>query len=300
MIIDAHIHMFPEDIEENWDTYAKRDAWFKTLTEVTPTSRVREVYATKEEALAAADKAGIDHLVMQGWYWRDHELCRRNNDALYRIILSRPDKFSAFASINPLFGDLAVDEVVRCHEMGFSGIGELGPGGNMYTLDSPELYGVLAMAETLSMPVSFHVGEPVGHVYPGKDMTELEGFYNLAQKFPDLTFIFSHLGGGLPFQEIRPHVRKAFRNVYYDLAALPLLYDLRAIRAMIHLVGCERIVFGSDFPLTIYPGKTLEQDFSLFVEDIRENAGLSEYEWKRIMGENMQELLARSGRKRNG
>ncbi len=293
-LIDAHVHMFPEDVVKNWDWYAQRDAHFAALTREDTHSRVREAFATAEEALHAADEAGLDVLVMQGWYWRTHELCVRGNDAMHEMQTRFPQRFKAFAAINPRFGEKAVQELERCHKMGFVGVGELGPGGNDYALDHPGLLRVLEAAEALHMPVNFHVGEPVGHLYAGKDLTPVEGFFRLAKQFPKLRMILSHMGGGLPFYELRPDIREAFSNVYYDLAATPLLYNIRSIRALIQLVGPQKILFGSDFPLTIYPRLCMGQNFSIFVENIREKANLTPYEWSCIMGGNMQLLLSSS------
>ncbi len=290
-LVDAHVHMFPADIVTNWDWYAQQDSWFATLTRESPNSRVREAFATAEEALQVADEAGLDILVMQGWYWRKHELCVRHNNYMHELITKYPQRYKAFASINPTFGEAAVQEVERCHKLGFSGIGELGPGGNEYSLDHPGLLLVLEAAQALQMPVNFHVGEPVGHVYAGKDLTPIEGFYRLAKQFPNLTMILSHMGGGLPFFEIREDVRSVFSNVYYDIAATPLLYDIHSVRALVQLVGEKKILFGSDFPLTIYPRLCKGQNFSIFIENIRSHAMLNPLQWDAIMGENMLRLL---------
>ena len=298
-IIDAHTHMFPDDLPENFEWYAAQDDWFGSLTRYTPGDHVRECFANAEEGLACADAAGVETIVMQGWYWRTMDLCRRHNDYMARLIRDYPGRYEGYASINPKFGSEAVKEVERCYEMGFAGVGELGPGGDGFTLSDPGLYAVIEACADLHMPVNFHVGEPVGHVYKGKDLTPIEGFYPLAKRFPEAVFIFAHMGGGLPFYELRPEVHMAFKNVYYDLAANPLLYGIGSIRTLISLVGKEKIVFGTDFPLTIYPRKCMDQDLTLFINDIEENAGLSEDEWNSIMRGNMRALLDRSG-KRHG
>lgn len=296
--IDAHTHMFPDDVVARWDWYAQQDAWFAELTRETPQSRVREAFSNAEETLALADAAGIETVVMQGWYWRSHDLCKRHNDYMYTLTQRYPGRFVAYGSINPTFGTDAVREVERCYEMGFAGIGELGPGGNLFSLDDPGLLDVLEAAQDLHLPVNFHVGEPVGHQYNGKDLTPIEGFYDLAKRYDKLTFVLAHMGGGLPFYQLREDVAQAFENVYYDLAANPLLYTIRSVRAMVTLVGANRVLFGSDFPLTIYPRINKEANFSLFVEDLVNNAGLSPTELQQIMGGNMRSLLSESGKNR--
>jgi uncharacterized protein len=72
---------------------------------------------------------------------------------------------------------------------------------------------------------------------------------HLATSFPDLKLICGHWGGGLPFYELMPEVRAATRNVWYDTAASPYLYDPRIYAAAKLLVGAEKLLFGSDYPL---------------------------------------------------
>jgi hypothetical protein len=46
-----------------------------------------------------------------------------------------------------------------------------------------------------------------------------------------------------------PEVRETLANVYVDTAATPFLYDPSIYRKVAELVGAERILFGSDYPL---------------------------------------------------
>ncbi len=290
-IIDMHTHMFPRDILENWDKYAARDPYFKLLTD--PKGPSIQRYATAEQALKLADEAGIEKIVMQGWYWNDHELCKYHNDYMYEVISKYPNRFEAFMSINPRFEELALEEVERNAKRGFSGIGELGPGANDYRLDDKCFINLMEAAEYFNLPVNIHVNEPLGRDYPGKDPTGLNDFYRLVKRFPDLTIILAHLGGGLPFYEFMPEVKEAFKNVYYDLAANPLVYETRSIRSVVDMVGAEKILFGSDFPLLIYPRESKKKGFEMFLEDIRENAGLNREEWLKIMKTNAEGILGK-------
>lgn len=61
------------------------------------------------------------------------------------------------------------------------------------------------------------------------------------------------MGGGLPFYEMNPRYKELFQNVRYDTAANPLLYDIKSIKTVISMVGPNRLLYGSDFPLLLYP-----------------------------------------------
>lgn len=288
-IIDIHSHMFPEDIVNNWNKYAKRDYYFKLLTDPKRSSIQR--YATAEQAIKLADKAGVEKIVMQGWYWNDHELCKYHNDYMHEIIKKYPDRFEAYMSINPTFTELAISEVERNYNRGFIGIGELGPGANNFKLTDSSFLTLMEAANYYKLPVNIHCSEPVGRNYQGKDHTPIDGFYKLAQMFPELIIILAHLGGGLPFYELIPEVKKVFKNVYYDLAANPLVYETRSIRSVVDIVGSEKVLFGSDFPLIIYPRESREIDFQSFITDISENANLNKEEWNNIMRNNAKKIL---------
>ena len=278
----------------NWEKYAARDSYFADLTRKPADGKgTEEAWANAEEALDSADKAGIYGLVMQGWYWNDLEILKYHNDYMAEKIKEHPERLKAFICTNPKFGDKALYEIERCRKLGFSGIGELGPGGNGYDFENHDFLNVLECAERYDLPVNIHCGEPVGHKYPGKDMTNLAPVPDIVMKHPGLKLILAHMGGGLPFYEMNPKYRGKFENVYYDTAANPLLYRIESFRAVISMIGNRRLLYGSDFPLLLYPSKCRDMDFTLFINDIRNNAGLTEEEWKNIMGNNLVGLLGK-------
>ena len=295
---DSHVHLFPPEIYENWEKYAQRDSWFRDLTRKPENGKgTEEAWANGEEALACADAAGVDGLVMQGWYWNDPGLMHLHNDYMAELMEKYPERLRGFCCINPKFGEAAIAEIQRCVQLGFDGIGELGPGGNGYDFNDPDFREVLACAQHYDLPVNIHCGEPVGHPYPGKDTTSLAPLPEIVKEMPDLKLILAHMGGGLPFFEMNPKYRGRFGNVRYDTAANPLLYDIRSFRAVIGLVGAGRLLFGSDFPLLLYPGKCREMDMTMFVEDIRALAGLSEEEWSAVIGGTVLAILGEKRKK---
>jgi hypothetical protein len=49
-----------------------------------------------------------------------------------------------------------------------------------------------------------------------------------------------------------PEVREVLARAYVDTAATPYLYSPQVYRVVAQLLGSERILFGSDFPLLPY------------------------------------------------
>ena len=94
-----------------------------------------------------------------------------------------------------------------------------------------------------------HASEPVGHSYQGKGGITPDVLYPFIEAHPRLTIVCGHWGGGLPFYNLMPEVKKATKNVYFDTAASPFLYTPDIYNHVIKLVGPDKILFGSDYPL---------------------------------------------------
>jgi len=278
LIIDFHTHIFPPEVIARREVYLERDRWFGELY-----SSPRARMATAEELVAALDEAGADRAVACGFAWADPGLCRMHNDYLIEAVRRYPERLIGFISVTPRHPREAVEEISRCAAKGLRGIGELMPNGQGFTLDDEAVMGPLAEAATAhGLPVLVHTSEPVGHLYHGKGTVYPQQVYALAQLFPALTVICAHWGGGLPFYELMPEVREALRDVYYDTAASPFLYEDRIFPLLFPLVG-HKILFGSDFPLL---------KIGRFIKRIRES-GLSPEQVEMVLGENAQRLLVR-------
>ena len=112
--------------------------------------------------------------------------------------------------------------------------------------------------QNYSLIVTTHSSEPIGHHYPGKGRTTPEILWQFIQNFPEITIVCAHWGGGLPFYALMPEVASTFNNVYFDTAASPLLYDTNIYPTVTSLVGANRILLGSDFPL-LRPRRIIKQ-----------------------------------------
>jgi hypothetical protein len=119
-----------------------------------------------------------------------------------------------------------------------------------YSLADEQVMAPVAEAATaLGLVLLTHASEPVGHAYPGKGDVTPQTILALAERWPELTIVAAHWGGGLPFYELMPEVAAAARNVYYDTAASPLLYRMDVYQTVVGIVGPQRVLFGTDYPL---------------------------------------------------
>lgn len=277
MIIDFHVHVFPPKIRDNIEEYFQAEPFFRRLYE-----SPRAHLSTAEDVLESMDEGGIDRSVILNFGWISQELCKETNDYILEAAARYPDRLVPFCSVQPLSGQSAVEEVRRCARGGARGIGELNPDGQGFALDDGEVMGPLAeaiMAEGLVF--QSHSSEPVGHFYRGKGQTTPEIVYRFIQAFPKLTMVFCHWGGGLPFYALMPEVAKAMERVYFDTAATPYLYQDSIYRHVAEIIGVDKILFGSDYPL-------LEQ--GRFVERIQA-LDLSAEDKAGILGANAARLL---------
>jgi len=78
-----------------------------------------------------------------------------------------------------------------------------------------------------------------------------------------------------------PEVEEALKNAFFDTAATPFLYRDKIFKVAVDIIGSEKILFGTDFPL-ISHRRMLELVKGL---DIGED-----YKGK-ILGENGRRLL---------
>jgi len=154
---------------------------------------------------------------------------------------------------------LVKKELERCLSLGMRGVGELAfYRRGISPQEARRLSSLLAPLSGRGIPLLLHANEPVGHDYPGKSPEGLRSIYQLLLSLPDLTIILAHWGGGFFFYELMPEVARAARNVFYDTAASPFLYHPRIYGIATCIIGPERILFGSDYPL-ISPARYFEE-----------------------------------------
>ncbi|MBI2304797.1 MAG: amidohydrolase [Chloroflexi bacterium] len=275
MIIDFHTHAFPLWIKNNREDYLRQDTGFARLY-----SHPRARIATAEEIVAAMDRDGVDVSVVLSFGWRSHQLCREGNDYLLEAAQRYPKRLVAFCSLQPAVGEAALVELERCAGGGARGIGELRPEDQGFDLmDETVMPALVQKALEYRLPLLLHTSEPVGHHYPGKGVATPEVLYPFIHRYPGLSLICAHWGGGLPFYALMPEVARALGNVYFDTAASPFLYRRTIYSIVTQIMGDDRILFGSDFPL-------LSQRRCL--ESI---ASLPQASKARILGQNAHRLL---------
>ena len=285
MIIDFHTHIFPPWLKERRDEYIKRDPCFSLLY-----SQPKAKMATAEEVVASMDEAGIDLSVVLNAGWVSHELCVETNDYILDAISRYPERLVGFCAIQPKAGDAAIAELERCAKAGAKGIGELRSDTQGFDLtDETMLKPIVEAALKHDLIFLTHSSEPVGHEYFGKGSITPDILYSFIMGFPNLKLVCAHWGGGLPFYALMPEVAKALANVFFDTAATVFLYKPQIFEQVSHIIGSDKILFGTDYPL-MHQNRVIAQI---------QSSQLPEEDKARILGANAQKLRCNDGRSRS-
>jgi uncharacterized protein len=281
MIIDSHVHLTPKRVREDRSSYCLSDRAFGELYS-SPKARL----AGETDIIAHLDRSGIDKAVVFGFPWTDPELIRINNDEVWNLYDRFPHRIIPFAVLCATGGDNAAEEAARTIGGGFSGLGELAVydgGWNVAGLAAFDA--AVDEAARGAGPVLIHVNEPVGHGYPGKIPVDFAALLDFISRHSRTDFILAHWGGGLLFYALMKEVGEALSRTRFDTAASPFLYGARIFDVSLRILGPNRIIFGTDFPLL---------GAERYLRQIEE-AGVSPFDRTSILGGAIELLLPRAG-----
>ncbi|RRJ98342.1 amidohydrolase [Opitutaceae bacterium TAV3] len=293
MTIDAHVHLYPDEINRDpaaWAAAQGERHWAVLCTRRrrTPGGVPVQDFPSTDELLRAMDAAGVEHAVLQGWYWENIPNCAMHNRFYAGCVRRHPDRFTAFATIHPGAGvEAVVAELRRARDEGLQGLGELSPYSQYIPpslpppppppsiLAHPALEAALELAAAWGWPVNLHVTDPQGRPYPGRVDTPLAEIGEMARRFPATKFVLAHWAGGLDVRELR--------NVWLDTAAAPLTHGDEAWRMIGRTCRAEQVIFGSDFPLRLQPARPAAEGLAAFaggLEQAGAPAGVRSAHWQ--------------------
>lgn len=289
-IVDAHIHVYPSEVAADpaaWGRAHGEPGW--TALVAPPGRRSLQGWADPGALIADMDEAGVDACVMLGWYWERQETCDLQNGWYKDWIRAYPGRLFGFAAVQPAAGPRAIEGLERALDSGLCGVGESLPRAQGFALDDPLWRRVVEAAAGRRAPITLHATDPGAGPAAGPE-TPLDSYVALAREYPQATFILAHWGGGLALRDWSAAAEGLPPNVYFDTAASPLLYDSGAFRRAVARVGAARIVYGSDYPLILYPGESRRPGFGRFLGEINQ-AGLGAGDREAILGSNIRRLL---------
>ncbi|WP_030169803.1 amidohydrolase family protein [Streptomyces sp. NRRL S-813] len=246
----------------------------------------RDVFFSAERRIEEMEKLGIDAEVLSPMppllnytipAKASRDIHRASNEFLASLIAHAPARFHGLGAVPLQDPDLAAAELAELKQLGLRGV-EIGTNIVGASLGDARFHGFYAEAERLGLALYVHALSPaLGDRLPAS-ATGTYGFNTesslaaaslvstgTAEKFPDLRIGFSHGAGGFPLMVPRaryfwggtwneePPVREdraalspldLARRFFYDA----LVFDARALRYLIDLLGPHQVMLGSDFP----------------------------------------------------
>ena len=199
------------------------------------------------------------------------------NDEIARICQEDPDHFMAFATLPFIDPDRTVKELERCIDaLGFKGAC-MGTNINGMGLDDQILYPFYERMADYDLPIHIHPRAPADkETYKDYRLVPMIGFEmelciavvrlimgGVMERFPNLKFIVSHLGGALPYlaeriqncyeaypecqENISRPAKDYLKRFYYDTVS----FFEPALMCAYSFLGARRLILGSDYPHVI-------------------------------------------------
>ncbi|MDR1875922.1 MAG: amidohydrolase family protein [Synergistaceae bacterium] len=242
--IDFHIHLYPPEIVRDAEKISESEPYFDALTH----NSVHK-WGTIDDLLPRMERDGVERAVVGGFAFRDMGLCRFCNDYIIDCVKRYPEKLDGMCLVPPLARGFD-GEILRCAEAGLIGAGEFFPEGQGIDIaDASQTWRLAGVLQEANLCVQWHTAEPVGHSYAGKGSVGPREAALFCMHHPEVRVIFAHLGGGLWLYELMPEMKLYLSNAYYDLAALPWLYEPAILKSIEATGVADKFLMGTDFPI---------------------------------------------------
>ena len=270
MIIDGHLHLSgdPQDVLSRMDALGIQrtvlvGVGVRNLDVVT----IRDSVVFRNPLLLRTLGVWKSSAIVRSKRLRDNLLPEPDNSKVMAAIQAHPDRFWAFAFINPAHENALV-AAERLLASGFNGL-KLALLQYPVALESKQMLALCELAQARRVPIFFHQG-----LTPETANPEL-----MFRRFPKVNFIIAH--AGVQYFEQVIELARDFANVWLDTSSY--FVTVEKLSRLISEVGARKLVFGSDFPvMALDPGDALKKIMVLRI---------SECERAAILGGNLLEIL---------
>lgn len=260
MILDAHCHVWP-------------DALAARLVAARPAGMDAVGDGTVRGLLAAMDAAGVELACALAIANEARHVARTNE---FAGGLDR-DRLVPCGTVHV---GLSIEENLRhLRDNGIAAV-KFHPNFQGMSLGDPAVHDLFRALAQEGVPVLAHVGE--GADAAASERGSTHHLRAVLDAVPDLTFVAFHFGG---YHDLETSLRTTLgdRRVYVETSWPPSLSALGAtrVRALIEAHGADRVVFGSDWPMT-QPRQEI---------DVIRSLGLAPEDERAVLGTNLATLL---------
>lgn len=327
-VIDFHSHYKPQEfideaIKRGIFAFEEDSRGYRHIVNIAKDGKDRSLITVPElltqmpdqQRIKRMDDAGVDIQVLSEARGSDYslDLCRIINNKIAEAVKEYPTRFIGLASIPLMDMRSALEEIERAvTTLEMKGVCVSSNIGGM-PLDSYELWPLYEKVCDIDIPIFVHPGRPVGvermdAYYLGPilgfefDLTLAATrliYGGVLEDFPKLKFVFSHLGGAVPFlrerieagwglakfdpnhkSEIPKPPSEYLKLLYFDTVSF---YE-HALMCAYFCCGADKLVLGSDYP---YAPLGNLPNCAKIIEKLR----IPEKDKQKILGVNAAKLL---------
>jgi predicted TIM-barrel fold metal-dependent hydrolase len=190
-----------------------------------------------EDCIRAMDEAGVDRAAVMTLTDLPG-LNPRGLELIAEACNSHADRLFGFIRLNPAHLQLSHEVLERAiTQLGFKGL-KLHPVSTLQHPGAPATIELIQHAGELGVPTLFHCGD--------EPLSTPLSIAQAAAACPDARIILGHMGGYFHVDEALD-VAEQFPNIILETSAMP--YPEK-IRTAVERIGAERVVFGSDGPVS--------------------------------------------------
>jgi len=283
LVIDVHHHWMPEEhyrrpelyVHQNEEVVHEPDR-FRIQRAGVQLFSPPKMTARLDEQIRAMDRAGVDRAALHVgvWLdWLDLKAARLINDRMAEAAARYPGRIIPLAHVPPLEPDAARELKRAVVDLGCKGVAINTHVGGVL-LDDEKMHPFYRAVSELNVPILVHPAAEIPLAHPhGMEQFNLtrnlgrafDTTINMArltlggtlERFPNLRFVFSHLGGA--FFAIKNRLNPAYfdkrakgffdkykRRIFIDTA--PPFWSPEEIRFAVRMMGENQVLMGSDFP----------------------------------------------------
>lgn len=280
MVIDIHVHTFPDKIAAKAIESLEIIYGVKALSD-----------GTVDGLIAHMAESGVDLSVIQSVSTVAQQVVSINTWIADLLLKDCP--VIGFGTIHPEFEGYR-DEIQRMKELGIKGV-KFQPSFQRFYPDEERMFPIYEELIKAGLAILFHAGDeiqPASVVYatPERLARVLDAMqsdmdsYNYRVQMGDICtgparIIAAHLGGYMMWDQVEEHLLG--RDLYLDVSYVFGHLDFARANRMITSHGTDKVLFASDFPFA-----DQKKDIQAVLQ-----LGITQVEKEKILGGNVSRLL---------
>ena len=228
MIIDVHVHIYPDKI-------AKKAS--DTIGEFYEIDMCYDGSLT--QLIEDGKMGGVDKFVIHSAATAPRQV-ESINDFIYATYAAHPDVFIPLGTMHVDYENIE-QEIRRIRDLGFKGI-KIHPEFQKFEADCEAAYRIYEVLERLGMILLIHAGDRRYH------LSSPARIANIIRDFPSLKVLAAHFGGYSEWENIERDLKPS-DNLFVDTSSSFFMLSDEQIMELIRYFGVEHTMFGTDYPM---------------------------------------------------